>query len=42
MVVHLDGARIANAAAALDVPLRAFTTDVGVDVLSASAAPRTA
>jgi len=34
MVVHLDGARIANAAAALDVPLRAFTTDVGVDVVS--------
>lgn len=34
MVVHLDGARIANAAAALDVPLRAFTTDVGVDIVS--------
>ncbi|WP_243745028.1 threonine aldolase family protein [Streptomyces hainanensis] len=34
MTVHLDGARIANAAAALDLPLRAFTTDVGVDVLS--------
>jgi threonine aldolase len=34
MRVHLDGARIANAAAALDVPLRAFTTDAGVDVLS--------
>jgi threonine aldolase len=34
MLVHLDGARICNAAAALDVPLRAFTTDVGVDVLS--------
>ena len=34
MVVHLDGARIANAAATLGVPLRAFTTDVGVDVLS--------
>ncbi|NYI07413.1 threonine aldolase family protein [Allostreptomyces psammosilenae] len=32
--VHLDGARIANAAATLDLPLRAFTTDVGVDVLS--------
>ena len=29
MVVHLDGARLANAAAALDVPLRAFTTDAG-------------
>jgi threonine aldolase len=34
MLVHVDGARIANAAAALDVPLRAFTTDAGVDVLS--------
>ncbi len=34
MLVHLDGARIANAAAALDVPLRALTIDVGVDVLS--------
>lgn len=34
MRVHLDGARIANAAATLDLPLRAFTTDVGVDVLS--------
>lgn len=34
MKLHLDGARISNAAAALDVPLRAFTTDAGVDVLS--------
>lgn len=34
LLVHLDGARIANAAAALGVPLRAFTTDVGVDVVS--------
>lgn len=34
MRVFLDGARIANAAAALDLPLRAFTPDVGVDVLS--------
>jgi threonine aldolase len=34
MVVHLDGSRITNAAAALDVPLRALTTDAGVDVLS--------
>lgn len=33
MAVHLDGARLANAAAVLDVPLRAMTTDVGVDVL---------
>ena len=34
MHVHLDGARIANAAASLDLPLRAFTRDVGIDVLS--------
>jgi len=32
--VHMDGARIANAAAALGVPVRAFTRDAGVDVLS--------
>ncbi|RJS45785.1 threonine aldolase family protein [Nocardioides cavernaquae] len=34
MRVHMDGARIANAAASLGVPLRAFTRDAGVDVLS--------
>lgn len=34
MFLHMDGARIANAAAALGVPLDAITTDVGVDVLS--------
>lgn len=34
MRVHMDGARISNAAASLDLPLRAFTTDVGVDVIS--------
>lgn len=34
MAVHLDGARLANAAASLDLPLRAFTRDAGVDVLS--------
>ncbi|MFL2001113.1 threonine aldolase family protein [Microbacterium sp. A1-JK] len=34
MRLHLDGARIANAAAALDLPLHAFTRDAGVDVLS--------
>lgn len=34
MKLHMDGARVANAAAALDAPLRAFTTDAGVDVLS--------
>ncbi|MDQ1531978.1 MAG: threonine aldolase [Microbacteriaceae bacterium] len=34
MAVHMDGARIWNAAAALGLPLRAFTADAGVDVLS--------
>jgi len=34
LTVHLDGARIANAAASLGAPLRRFTTDVGVDVVS--------
>lgn len=34
MRIHMDGARLANAAAALDVPVRAFTADLGVDVLS--------
>ncbi|MFC8922043.1 threonine aldolase family protein [Cellulosimicrobium sp. NPDC057127] len=34
MRVHLDGSRLANAAASLDLPLRALTTDAGVDVLS--------
>ena len=34
MKLHLDGARMANAAAHLDVPLRAFTRDAGVDILS--------
>ena len=34
MRVHLDGARLANAAASLGVSLRATTTDVGVDVVS--------
>ena len=34
MLLHMDGARISNAAAALGVPLREFTTDAGVDVLS--------
>lgn len=32
--VHMDGARIANAAAALELPLRSFTKDAGVDILS--------
>ncbi|NMC37853.1 MAG: aminotransferase class V-fold PLP-dependent enzyme [Bacteroidales bacterium] len=34
MYLHMDGARIANAAVSLDLPFRAFTTDAGVDVLS--------
>lgn len=34
MLLHMDGARLANAAASLDVPLRAITVDAGVDVLS--------
>jgi threonine aldolase len=34
MTVHMDGTRLANAAASLNLPFRAFTTDVGVDVLS--------
>jgi threonine aldolase len=34
MVLHMDGARISNAAAALGVPLRDFTVDAGVDILS--------
>lgn len=34
LFVHVDGARIANAAAALGTTLRAITVDLGVDVLS--------
>jgi threonine aldolase len=34
MKLHMDGARLANAAAHLNVPLRDFTSDAGVDVLS--------
>jgi threonine aldolase len=34
MVLHLDGARISNAAAALGCSFREFTTDAGVDILS--------
>ncbi len=34
MFLHMDGARIANAAAALGVGLKEMTADVGVDVLS--------
>lgn len=34
MYLHVDGARLSNAAAYLNIPLRAFTTDIGVDVIS--------
>ena len=34
MLLHVDGARLANAAATLDLHLSDLTTDVGVDVLS--------
>lgn len=34
MYLHMDGARIANAAAALNVGLREITGDAGVDILS--------
>ncbi len=34
MLVHVDGARLCNAAAALGVPLRALTTDADVDAVS--------
>ena len=34
MLLHVDGARLANAAASLDVPLRALTTDAGADLVS--------
>lgn len=34
LLVHMDGARIANAAAALGRPLREVTRDAGVDVLT--------
>lgn len=33
-LLHMDGARLANAAAALDLSLAACTRDVGVDILS--------
>ncbi len=34
LLVHVDGARICNAAASLQMPLREITRDAGVDVLS--------
>ena len=34
LLLHVDGARLANAAAGLDVSLREITTDAGVDAVS--------
>ena len=34
MLLHVDGARLANAAASLDTSLKSITADAGVDVLS--------
>jgi threonine aldolase len=34
LIVHMDGARLFNAAASLGVPFSAFTADVGVDIVS--------
>ncbi len=34
MLLHMDGARIANAAVSLGLPYKTFTTDAGVDILS--------
>ncbi len=34
LIVHMDGARLSNAAAALGCSLSALSTDVGVDILS--------
>lgn len=34
MLLHMDGARIANAAVALGLPFKTFTKDAGVDLLS--------
>ena len=34
MKLHMDGARLSNAAASLGVPFRDFTTDAGVDIVS--------
>jgi threonine aldolase len=34
MLLHMDGARLANAAASLNVKLKAITRDAGVDILS--------
>ena len=34
LLLHMDGARLSNAAAALKLPFKKFTTDLGVDLVS--------
>jgi threonine aldolase len=34
LMLHMDGARISNAAVSMDLPFKTFTIDAGVDVLS--------
>jgi threonine aldolase len=34
LLLHMDGARLANASVSLGLPFKSFTTDAGVDVLS--------
>jgi threonine aldolase len=34
LLLHMDGARLSNAAVSLGIPFKEFTTDAGVDVLS--------
>lgn len=34
LALHMDGARLSNAAASLGIPMREFTTDAGVDLVS--------
>jgi threonine aldolase len=34
LLVHMDGARLCNAAASLQTPLRSISRDVGIDILS--------
>jgi threonine aldolase len=34
LLLHMDGARLANAAVSLDLTFKEFTTDAGVDILS--------
>lgn len=34
LLIHMDGARIANASVSLGLPFKTFTTDAGIDILS--------